>query len=61
MTYTASRGDIVHLNFDPASGKEMTGKHFALVVSARAFNQLGLAMVCPISQGHAQLARSRGF
>lgn len=61
MAYTPGRGDIVHLDFDPASGKEMNGKHFALVVSARTFNMLGLAMVCPISQGQADLAHSRGF
>jgi len=56
------RGDILHLQFDPASGKEMIGKHFCLVVSPRAFNaRFRLAMVCPISGGAAAVARNSGF
>ena len=60
MAYTPDRGDIVHLQFDPASGQEMTGPHFGLVVTAKVFNSRGLAMVCPISQGGAGTARSYG-
>lgn len=55
-----NRGDIIHLQFDPASGQEMQGEHFALVVSNAVFNRSGLAFVCPISQGNAELARNRG-
>jgi mRNA interferase ChpB len=56
------RGDILHLQFDPASGKEMLGKHYCLVVSPRAFNaRFRLSMVCPISGGAADAARSSGF
>jgi len=33
------RGDILHLQFDPASRKEMKGHYFCLVVSPRTFNQ----------------------
>ena len=59
---TPNRGDILHLQFDPASGKEMIGNHFCLVVSPKAFNgKLGLAMVCPISGGAAHRARDEGF
>lgn len=54
------RGDIIHLQFDPASGSEMKGNHFALVVSSELFNRQGLAFVCPISQGKAEYARSFG-
>lgn len=54
------RGDIIHLQFDPSSGQEMKGEHYALVMSNQAFNRSGLAFVCPISQGSAQLARSKG-
>jgi len=60
MPYTPDRGDIVHLQFDPASGQEMKGPHFGLVVSAKVFNHLGLAMICPISQGEAAAARTHG-
>ena len=60
MAYTPDRGDIVLLQFDPASGQEMKEPHFGLVVSAKIFNARGLAMICPISQGGAATARSYG-
>ncbi|MGS0742912.1 type II toxin-antitoxin system PemK/MazF family toxin [Glaciimonas sp. GG7] len=60
MAYVPHRGDIIHLDFDPASGNEMKGPHFGLVVSAKVFNARGLAMVCPISQGTAAAARTHG-
>jgi len=60
MAYVPKRGDIVHLTFDPASGKEMLGKHYGLVISDKVFNGSGLAMICPISQGTAANARSIG-
>lgn len=60
IAYVPERGDIVHLQFDPASGNEMTGPHFGLVVSAKPFNVRGLAMICPISQGAAAAARTYG-
>ena len=59
---TPERGDIIHLTFNPSTGQEMRGDHFALVISPKAFNaKLGLAMVCPISGGKANPARSGGF
>src|ERR1700710_824212 len=60
MAYTPDRGDIVPLQFDPASGQEMKGPHFGFVVSSKAFNSRGLAMICPISQGGAAAARTYG-
>jgi len=60
MAYVPKRGDIIHLTFDPASGKEMLGKHYGLVISGKIFNSSGLAMICPISQGAAADARSVG-
>ena len=40
----------------------MKGNHFCLVVSPRAFNaRFKLAMVCPVSGGAAEAARSAGF
>lgn len=48
------RGDIIFLQFDPSAGSEMRGGHYALVVSREIFNALGLAVVCPISQGAAE-------
>lgn len=60
MKYVPERGDIIHLQFDPATGQEMQGEHYALVVSRKLFNQRGLAFVCPISQGSAHITRSYG-
>lgn len=60
MAYVPKRGDIVHIEFDPASGREMKGPHFGLVLSGQVFNQQGLAMICPISQGAAAVARTYG-
>ena len=60
MAYLPNRGDIVHLDFDPSSGREMKGPHFGLVLSGKVFNQQGLAMICPISQGAAAAARTFG-
>lgn len=60
MAYMPNRGDIVHLDFDPSFGKEMKGPHFGLVLSGKVFNQQGLAMICPISQGAAASARTYG-
>jgi mRNA interferase ChpB len=60
MSYVPHRGDIVHLEFDPSSGREMRGPHYGLVLSGRVFNQQGLAMICPISQGAAAAARTYG-
>ena len=60
MAYLSNRGDIVHLDFDPSSGQEMKGLNCGLVLSGRVFNQQGLAMICPISQGAASAARTYG-
>lgn len=60
MAYIPNRGDIVHLQFDPAVGKEMMGPHYGLVVSNKTFNALGLALICPISQGPAATQRTHG-
>lgn len=61
-TVTPGRGDILHLQFDPASGRGTKGNHLCLVVSPRAFNaRFKLAMFCPILGGAAAGARSTGF
>lgn len=38
----------------------MKGPHFGLVISPKAFNQRGMAVICPISQGEAASARTYG-
>lgn len=60
MAYTPSRGDIVHLEFDPSAGREIKGPYYGLVLSGKAFNLHGLLFICPISQGAAASARTYG-
>jgi len=55
ITYHPHRGDILHVNFAPSSGREFTGPHYGLVISTRAFSRgTGLCIVLPAtSQYHA--------
>lgn len=55
------RGDIILMSFEPAIGHEQQGVNRpALVLSTRAFNRCGLALVAPIFQG-GSFARMAGF
>ena len=49
-TYYPDRGDLVHVNFQPSTGREQTGPRYAIVLSARNYNRAaGLAVCCPIT------------
>ena len=49
-TYHPSRGDVIHLNFAPSSGREFTGPHYGLVISSKAFSKAtGLAICLPLT------------
>ncbi len=39
MTYIPEQGDIIWLNFDPSSGKEIMKMRPAFVISRNAFNE----------------------
>lgn len=48
--YVPARGDVIHLNWDPAIGHEMKGPHYGLVLSHDAFNVgTGLVVVTPVT------------
>jgi mRNA-degrading endonuclease toxin of MazEF toxin-antitoxin module len=48
QTYHPERGDIVHLNLAPSAGRELTGPHFALVISSARFARAtGFAILVP--------------
>jgi mRNA interferase MazF len=47
--YVPQKGDLVWLNFDPTKGHEQAGKRPALVLSPKAYNKIGLFIVCPIT------------
>jgi len=43
-------GDIIHVNLAPSAGREMTGPHYALVLSSREYAKTtGTVLVCPIT------------
>ncbi len=54
------RGDIYHVDLNPAKGREQVGPRYVIIVSPREFNRLGTPLVCPITQG-GNFARDRGF
>jgi mRNA interferase MazF len=48
--FVPKRGDLVHMNFSPSSGREMADRHYALVLSPIAYNRKSrMAVVCPIT------------
>ncbi|MDD5479695.1 type II toxin-antitoxin system PemK/MazF family toxin [Rhodoferax sp.] len=57
---TPARGDVWLVSLNPTLGKEQQGLRPVLVVSDKAFNNLGLCVVCPITQGGLQ-SRFAGF
>jgi mRNA-degrading endonuclease toxin of MazEF toxin-antitoxin module len=56
QTYHPERGDVVHLNLAPSAGHELTGSHFALVIStARFAKATGFAILVPgTTEYHAE-------
>jgi len=43
-------GDIIHVNLAPSAGREMTGPHYALVLSTKEYAKItGTVLVCPIT------------
>jgi mRNA interferase MazF len=43
-------GDIIHVNLAPSAGREMTGLHYALVLSSAEYAKVtGTVLVCPIT------------
>lgn len=46
----ADRGDIVLINFNPQSGKEIKGNRYAVILSPHPFNvNTGFVSLCPIT------------
>ncbi|HZP11945.1 MAG TPA: type II toxin-antitoxin system PemK/MazF family toxin [Nevskiaceae bacterium] len=55
---TPDAGDILHLSVDPASGREMKGDHYCVVLTPKAFNsKFGSAWTCPVTTGRQEIAR----
>lgn len=45
-SYTPDRGDLVHVNLSPSAGRELTGPHYALILSPKSYNQASGIAVC---------------
>jgi mRNA interferase ChpB len=54
------RGEIWFANLNPTAGKGQQGERPLFIVSTKAFNQSGLTVVCPVTQGGNQ-SRFAGF
>lgn len=61
MSRIFERGDIIKVTLNPVVGNELQGDYRpCLVLSPKAFNKLGTALVAPITQG-GNYARYQGF
>lgn len=50
LSYIPERGDLVHVNLSPSAGRELTGPHYALVLSPKVYNRAtGLAICVAIT------------
>jgi mRNA interferase ChpB len=60
-TYHPDRGDLVHLNLAPSAGHELTGPHFALVISTQRFAKAtGFVILVPGTTKHHAEQRFAG-
>ena len=46
LTYVPQRGDLVHVNLSPSAGRELTGPHYALVLSAGVYSRGSGMAIC---------------
>lgn len=46
LSYTPERGDLVHVNLSPSAGRELTGPHYALILSPSSYNRATGLTVC---------------
>ena len=46
LAYVPERGDLVHVNFSPSAGRELTGPHYALILSPKSYNHAQGVVVC---------------
>jgi mRNA interferase ChpB len=54
------RGDIWHVDLNPTRGREQANPRYVLILTPKAFNQLGTPIIAPITTG-GDFAREKGF
>lgn len=47
--YVPEAGDVIWLQFSPQAGHEQVGHRPAVVLSASAYNRIGLLLCCPLT------------
>ena len=52
-------GDVIEIDGDDASVGEQRGRRPALVVSVDAFQEMGMAIVCPLTTHGSKAAKAR--
>ena len=55
-----NRGEVWHVDLEPARGHEQAGARYVLTVTDALFNRIGTPIVAPITSG-GEFARLRGF
>lgn len=59
--YIPRKQDIIWIDFDPSTGREIRKRRPALVISSNNYNrQTGFVAVCPITHGQQKL-KSKGL
>jgi mRNA interferase MazF len=46
LVYLPDRGDLVHVNLSPSAGRELTGPHYALILSPRSYSRTTGMAIC---------------
>jgi mRNA interferase ChpB len=54
------RGDIWHVDLNRTRGREQAKPRYVLILTPKAFNQLGTPIIAPITTG-GDFAREKGF
>lgn len=55
-----NRGDIWHADLNPIKGREQANRRYVLILTPKAFNEVSIPVVVPITSG-GDYARMRGF
>ena len=46
LAYIPDRGDLAHVNLSPSAGRELTGPHYALILSSKIYNRATGLVIC---------------
>lgn len=55
-----NRGEIWHVDLNPIKGREQANPRYVLILTPKAFNEVAIPVVVPITTG-GDYARTKGF